>query len=54
MSAAGSGLCALAQTSYTVRLELIGGADLQIDAIGFHGTVGTDSATWGEIKELYQ
>jgi hypothetical protein len=44
----------LEATAYTVRLEHIAGADLQIDAIGVYPEPGTGLATWGGIKAVYQ
>jgi hypothetical protein len=47
-------MCELAEASYTVRLEHVAGADLQIDAIAMHVESGTVLATWGEVKFVYQ
>lgn len=47
-------MCELAEAPYTVRLEHVDGADLQIDAIGMHVETGKALATWGEVKFFYQ
>jgi hypothetical protein len=47
-------LCELAEVPYTVRLEHVAGAELQIDRIGMHVETGKVLATWGEVKNLYQ
>lgn len=47
-------MCELAEAPYTVRLEHVDGADLQIDAIGMHVETGKVLATWGEVKYYYQ
>jgi len=47
-------MCQLEASAYTVRLEHIAGADLQIDAMGVHLESGTGAATWGGVKFVYQ